>query len=306
VLERDALRPGVDREAALRGAIDSVDAVVLVVGPDWLSTDGGASRLEDPHDPVRVALEQALASGTRLIPVLVEKGKMPVDGELPSTVEPIAGLQPVTLTDQYWDGDVEHLVSILRRQGSSATRRPLDIGAWWRQLSRVWKGVTAVLPVIGGGGVIGLLVLFGVIGGHHEREQGDVGSRIGVGQGVTLDSFLTRHPDAADDYREPRRTNGLELRATVGLQNPKGSDYTLRWTLVNASDGNEIEPFVNRIGSRFGSEQAAGVHAVWAPCPPGQGIRFFRVVLSLVDEERPTVPLDEQPTERQHCEYVEG
>jgi hypothetical protein len=301
----DALSAGVDRDAALREAVDSVDAVVLVVGPDWLSADGGGSRLENARDSVRVEIEEALASGKRLIPVLVEKARMPVDGELPSAVKPIVGLQPVTLSEEYWDGDVEHLVSILRRLGPSATTRRLDIGAWWRQLSRAWKGVTAVLPVVGGGGVIGLLVLFGVIGGHREREQGDLGSRVGVGQGVTLERFLTRHPDATGDYREPRRTNGLELRTTVGLQNPKGSDYTLRWTLVNASDGNEIEPYVNRIGSRFGSETADGVHAVWAPCPPGRDIRFFRVVLSLINEERPTVPLDEQPSERQHCEYVE-
>ena len=73
-------------EAALR----SSTAVLVVIGPQWLTlTDDhtGQRRIDAPHDQVRQEIELALKlyPKTRVIPVLVDGAQMPTD-ELPPSI----------------------------------------------------------------------------------------------------------------------------------------------------------------------------------------------------------------------------
>lgn len=63
----DSLEPGVDFEEIIDETIGRCDAVIAVIGQDWLSPSrDGARRLEDPQDWVRLELAHALRRRVRV------------------------------------------------------------------------------------------------------------------------------------------------------------------------------------------------------------------------------------------------
>jgi hypothetical protein len=62
--------------------------LIAIIGPNWLGTqDDGPRRLDDPDDWVRLEVEAAISRGIRVIPVLVDGARMPVETELPQSCE---------------------------------------------------------------------------------------------------------------------------------------------------------------------------------------------------------------------------
>ena len=115
-MDIDTLAPGQDFAAAIDDAINRCDAVLVVIGPGWLSLHGssGRPRLEAPDDLFRIEVERALASGARVVPVLVGRASMPSGRELPSSIESLARRQAVEVSDRSWHADVATLVTSLR------------------------------------------------------------------------------------------------------------------------------------------------------------------------------------------------
>ena len=108
--------PGRDFTTAIERALEDCDAVLVVVGPDWLGVPGppGQSRLEEPDDYVRLELATALSLNVPVVPVLVGGANLPTVAELPDDVAPLAHRQAVVLHDENWHSDVEGLVRSLR------------------------------------------------------------------------------------------------------------------------------------------------------------------------------------------------
>lgn len=72
--------------------------LIAIIGPNWLGTqDDGPRRLDDPDDWVRLEVEAAISRGIRVIPVLVDGARMPVETELPQSLRGLARRQAVTL-----------------------------------------------------------------------------------------------------------------------------------------------------------------------------------------------------------------
>lgn len=110
------IHPGEDFVAAIERNLASVDVMVVMIGPAWLTVSrDGERRLDDPDDFVRREIEAGLASGITVLPVLVSGASMPDEKVLPPTMSALARRQAFTLSDTGWTSDVARLVATIRR-----------------------------------------------------------------------------------------------------------------------------------------------------------------------------------------------
>jgi hypothetical protein len=83
---------GQDFVRVLEEQVGACDAMLVLIGPDWLTVadEAGRRRLENPEDFVRVEVGSALKFGKRVIPVLVQKTEMPRADALPEPLKALA------------------------------------------------------------------------------------------------------------------------------------------------------------------------------------------------------------------------
>lgn len=107
------IAPGEDFLEKIRAIIDWSQAVVVLIGPTWLTTTDtqGQRRLDNPHDVVRLEIATALAQDKRVIPVLVGGAIMPAPHDLPADIAALAYRNALTLTDERYLYDVQRLVA---------------------------------------------------------------------------------------------------------------------------------------------------------------------------------------------------
>jgi hypothetical protein len=100
--------------------------VLVVIGPDWLTTTDaqGRPRLQDAHDFVRVEIATALQRGTPVVPVLVCGARMPSQRELPEDIAALARRQAHELSDSRWDYDIGVLIATLEGLGIESLAQP--------------------------------------------------------------------------------------------------------------------------------------------------------------------------------------
>ena len=119
--------------AQVEAAIATSDAVLIVIGADWLrvaDTDGGR-RIDHENDFVRLEVSVALSSGVPVVPVLVDGAVLPSHDELPVEMSGMLGRHAVTIRDTSWHQDVGDLIRRLKgeeRLASPARRWPLFVG----------------------------------------------------------------------------------------------------------------------------------------------------------------------------------
>ena len=125
------MTPGADFTQQVEAAIASSDAVLVVIGPEWLTlgTSGGARKLDDPGDYVRGEIGAALSAGVPVVPVLVGNAEMPQGSDLPDELRPLVHRHAVRLRDDSWHQDVDELVRRLDHERATArSRRWLVVG----------------------------------------------------------------------------------------------------------------------------------------------------------------------------------
>jgi len=110
-----AIAPGQNFEQAIDRALVDCDAVLVVIGPGWLtaSTPQGTPRLLDPDDRVRLEVVTALRRDVRVVPVLVGAATLPAAADLPHDLHGLRSRQAVVLHDATWVRDVDALVAAL-------------------------------------------------------------------------------------------------------------------------------------------------------------------------------------------------
>jgi hypothetical protein len=120
-IDVDALLPGDDFAARIRATLDEADALLAIIGPRWLAqAEGGARRLDDPRDFVRLEIATALERGARVIPVLVGGAAMPKEEELPPLLAPLARRNAISVSDAGFQADVKRLILALEQVGETA------------------------------------------------------------------------------------------------------------------------------------------------------------------------------------------
>ncbi|HLI34212.1 MAG TPA: toll/interleukin-1 receptor domain-containing protein, partial [Terriglobia bacterium] len=110
-----SLEPGIEWHEAIEKVLGSSDAVVVVIGKNWLTVtnSAGARRLDDPKDTVRQEILTALRRGVRVFPVLVGGAHMPSEEELPADLQSLARRNALEITEQDWDEGFEKLAEAL-------------------------------------------------------------------------------------------------------------------------------------------------------------------------------------------------
>ncbi len=125
----DDIQPGEDFVAAIHDRLRAMDAVLVLIGPRWLTAvKDGARRLDDPRDFVRLEIDTALELGKPVIPVLVGGETMPAEQDLPEPLRALARRQAFNLSDAAWKADVARLVEALGQGGRGGGRRGLIAG----------------------------------------------------------------------------------------------------------------------------------------------------------------------------------
>lgn len=123
-MDVDAMAPGVDFVLTLTNALESVEVLLAVIGPQWAERDAdGRRRLDDPEDFVRFEVRSALERQIRVIPVLVRGASMPTSFDLPEDLRALAHRQAFELSDHRWRDDVAALRSALETM-EKGERRP--------------------------------------------------------------------------------------------------------------------------------------------------------------------------------------
>jgi hypothetical protein len=108
-LDVDSIDLGVDWFNVLTERVGACDALVAVIGRNWVSSTDkdNQRRLDDPDDFVRIEIEAALKRGVRVIPVLVDGAAMPKASELPESLKSLARRQGTEVSHARFEADVE-------------------------------------------------------------------------------------------------------------------------------------------------------------------------------------------------------
>jgi hypothetical protein len=144
-MDVDNIPVGRDFEEYLKSQVAACDAMLAVIGPNWLAAkdETGKRRLDNPDDFIVIEIGTALTRNIPVVPVLVDGARMPKAGELPDSLKLLARRQAIQVRHTNFSSDAEALVKRLRETLGSRKGR-------WRV--RVAIGVAAVLLLIGVGG----------------------------------------------------------------------------------------------------------------------------------------------------------
>ena len=154
-LDTDKIAAGEDFARALDDRLSRSDVVLVVIGPRWLDIANEAGRrLEQPDDYVRIEVATALASDTRVIPVLVGGAAMPSAERLPEALRGLARLNAASLRDAGFEQDFDLLVDDMLGRPRGYVRRELD------RLQRLLKAIRLSSLLVPGLVVILLLALW--------------------------------------------------------------------------------------------------------------------------------------------------
>jgi hypothetical protein len=114
-IDVDNIPPGLDFVDVFSERVNACDALVVVIGKNWISATGkdNRRRLDDPPDFVRIEVETALERGVRVIPVLVDGADMPRPEDLPDSLQRLARRQGIDISYTRFDSDVKRLTDAL-------------------------------------------------------------------------------------------------------------------------------------------------------------------------------------------------
>ena len=105
------IEPGLDFERIINERVGSCDAMLVVIGREWMNDP----RLNDHSDFVRLEIEAALNRDVRVIPILIDGIEVIPESTLPPTLKPLAKRQAVRLSHATFDSDLQPLITTLQK-----------------------------------------------------------------------------------------------------------------------------------------------------------------------------------------------
>jgi TIR domain-containing protein len=128
-MDVDDIPPGADFAAHIDAKVGSCDAMVVVIGKDWLSARNaqGQLRLSDPSDFVGLEVAMALQRDVFVVPVLVGGAPVPKEDELRADLKGLARRNALTLNDQDFQRDADNLIGALEKLPNLGRRRHKEL-----------------------------------------------------------------------------------------------------------------------------------------------------------------------------------
>ena len=148
-MDVDNIPVGRDFEEYLKSQVAACDAMLAVIGPNWLAAkdDTGKRRLDNPDDFIVIEIGTALTRNIPVVPVLVDGARMPKASELPDSLKLLARRQAIQVRHTNFSSDAETLVKRLREAlGYDSPERR------WRVRATAAVAAIAVLLLVGWGG----------------------------------------------------------------------------------------------------------------------------------------------------------
>ena len=148
-MDVDSIPVGRDFEEYLKSQVAACDAMLAVIGPNWLAAkdETGKRRLDNPDDFIVIEIGTALTRNIPVVPVLVDGAHMPKASELPDLLKLLARRQAIQVRHTNFSSDAEALVKRLREAlGYDLPERR------WRVRVAIGVAAVAVLLLIGVGG----------------------------------------------------------------------------------------------------------------------------------------------------------
>ena len=138
--DRDTLVPGADFSKVIADQVASCDALIAVIGKDWLTARDadGHRRLDHPDDFVKAEIREALARDKLIIPALVEGAGIPKAADLPPDIAALAARNAIEISDSRFDYDTERLIRAVQAHTDGAQdprSRPAKRRRWWSWVS---------------------------------------------------------------------------------------------------------------------------------------------------------------------------
>ncbi|MGQ0457544.1 MAG: toll/interleukin-1 receptor domain-containing protein [Hyphomicrobium sp.] len=113
-LDVGEIKPGRDFRQVLRENVAKADAVIALIGPNWLAREAdGSRRIDDVGDLVRLEIAKALELKIPIVPVLLDGTQMPAARELPDDIRPLAAIQAHHFRQSRFSADAQDLAHIL-------------------------------------------------------------------------------------------------------------------------------------------------------------------------------------------------
>ena len=147
-MDIDSIDPGADFVDVLTEKIQFCKAMLVVLGPDWVSVrnENGNLRLADPQDFVRQEVAMGLDRQIQVIPLLVGGANMPADKDLPDQLFALARRQAVVISDTHFHRDVDDLIETLQKSGLGVSEK-MDINGDWRAEIESRSGQTYIIKM---------------------------------------------------------------------------------------------------------------------------------------------------------------
>jgi formylglycine-generating enzyme required for sulfatase activity len=114
-MDVDSIALGRDFRQSLHESLESCDAVLALIGPNWLDIKdaAGRRRLDDPDDFVRQEIAVALKRNIPVTPVLLQGALMPAQDRLPDDMKDLAFRNGFELSHMRWHSDVREMAQRL-------------------------------------------------------------------------------------------------------------------------------------------------------------------------------------------------
>jgi hypothetical protein len=124
-LDVDSVPVGADFDDVLTKEMAKIDALLVLIGRQWLSGSGSRHRrhIDNDDDYVRAEIRIALQRNIPIIPVLVQDAPMPRAEELPEDIRPLARRNGLALQSTRWQAAVDRLVKELERVVTDVPRQ---------------------------------------------------------------------------------------------------------------------------------------------------------------------------------------
>jgi hypothetical protein len=120
-LDHERIEAGKQWPDELRSAVSDSKILLALVGRHWrvVQRARGVGRSKQPDDWVRQEIEAAFRAGKVVVPVLVNRSRMPDAAAFRSIPQlaPFASLQALPLRTRDWDTDVAAIVDLLCKHG---------------------------------------------------------------------------------------------------------------------------------------------------------------------------------------------
>lgn len=160
-IDVDEIDPGVNFAASIDQALKQSDVCLVLIGSDWIGnkTGGASARIFDPDDFVRHEISASLASGNKVIPVLLNGAMMPKADILPEDISSLSLINSVFIRHASFNQDLGLL------EDAIFSRRPRSpLMRFFRRhpvFTRFIKSLGGM--VVSGAALVGLAVVHSII-----------------------------------------------------------------------------------------------------------------------------------------------